>query len=237
MLALYRRFIAEDSRKPWGPDELHWLKFLSGCVLFDPPIPAVPGDPGLSEFCDALETPLVPVHLLTREGARTPPMYSPPLASVRDARAVEDLPWEAALLVITVLQRQPDLLQGGSAEEDRDELLRNSPDVAEKLRRLPDEFAPRRTLLDHEEGYTKKELEAVLDVLLSTRPNPLQNTQGGRPKEVDPVQDVEAAILLEHDDWKYEDIARHNGWSETHVSKPAGRGREILARLRSETDL
>jgi hypothetical protein len=237
MLALYREFIPKGYREPIGPDELYWLKFLSGCVLYDPLIPAEAGEPGLPEFCNALDAPLVTVHLLTRERTLTPTRHSPPLTSVRDARKVEDLPSEAALLVIAALQKEPDLLRGGSAEEVRNALLQHGADLREKLRRLPDEIAPRRTLLDHEAGDTKKELHAELDKLLSTRPEPPEQTQGGRPSEFDPVGDVEAAILADRHGWKGEDVAMHNDWPANHVSRRLNGGREILSsRVQSKTD-
>src|SRR5215211_5877212 len=87
LLTLYTTFIPEDCRESVGPDALNWLAFLSGIVLYDPPIADRPDMPGLPDFCNAFSgSPRVGLRLMAQDGSTVPDpaMALGPFSLVRD---------------------------------------------------------------------------------------------------------------------------------------------------------
>jgi hypothetical protein len=243
LITLYKTVIPKDYRELVGRDMLNWLKFLSALVLYDPPIADHPGMAGLPEFCDALETSRHSLHLMAEDGSVVPDpeMVLGPFALVQDAREVEELLRERDKHLIAALQERGEPVPPfRDPERVRDDLLRNTPGLAEKLRALEEQIAPRRILTDHEREHSKKEVRAALDALLKARSEPSKNPKGGQDQQRDPARTAEVAILASRYGWTHRRVAELHGWLRDYDYSLATQwiadGKEIVSKLQERRD-
>src|SRR5215207_1616714 len=233
MLALHKQFIPLDCREPVIPDSLNWLKFISGCVLFDPPTPMrdVPQGPGLVDFREALDAPRVSLRLLSARGSPVPNTATGPLpfAWVRDARDVQEMQRKRDLLIIAALLERYGVEERRDPEEILDDLLTETPGLADALRTIEDKNPPR-LVIDPKPHYSQKEVDRALDIVRATHAKDETPTSGRRSR--DPLENAEAAILAKHHGWSYEELADRYEWRyPTHASKVIAAGEAILSKL------
>jgi hypothetical protein len=237
LLELYKTFIPEDCRESVVPDALNWLKFLSALVLYDPPIADQPNMPGLPEFCDALATPRVSLRLMGKDGLTVPDpaMVLGPFALVQDAREVEEMLRKREKLLIAALQERGYVSPSRDTEEILDDLLTNTPGLADELRALEEKVAVRRVLLDHNRSHSDKEAHAALGALLKARPEPTEYPKGGQEKKRDPALTAEVAILAARPGWTHERVAELHGWLRGYDYSLATQwitdGKKIISKL------
>lgn len=217
---LYDQAIPEDCRVSdnffWPPA---WARFLSACVLFEPPVP------GLVEFRESFDFGVL-------GGPESPAggspygMVAPPIVQMRDAQEAVDTTEEYYLHIIEYLVERYSEVQGLDPREVLADAFAHAP-----VRKAPlgpeeilEEVASLRWFIEVKPYHTEQDVRnAFLMVTAAHAERPKQ----GRPKR-DTLVAAECATLKERG-WSNRQLADRYGWQDENIAtKYAATGRGIL---------
>jgi hypothetical protein len=220
--ALHDKVIPEDYcvGGSHGLSLMMWRKFLSGCVVYDPPVP------GLVKFRDRLR--------FGEMGGPPPPgrgphyyMSVPPLAQVRDAEKAEVAQEEFYRRVIRELLERYIEPQGLNPGEVIRDVLRNTPGLWERLHEA-EEQNPSRFVIDPKPYHTESDVRNAFQMIAAAREEPPRVGRGFR----DALLAAECAILHDQCGWTYERLRDHYNWLDhSLVGKYIKTGRVVLGNL------
>jgi len=198
-----------------GPSFLDydWVRFLSVCVLFDPP------DERLEEFAQL--GPFLAVSPLPSGSAS---MAAGPVKVMHDPyeeRGVAERAWSLIFEAVFELYLEPQGLA-------RDDVLQKIHEARPEIRETRDQEwhdLRLRTYIEVNENTTWEDVKAAFKMIDDARE---ERPKTGRPKR-DRLRCVQCAILHDQNGWTYEQIAQRYAWPDyTLASKYVADGRKIL---------
>ena len=198
-----------------------WERFLSACLVYDPPVP------GLVEFADkfdfATEGTLEPLGSGPDYG-----MVAPPIRWMRDPETAESAKAELYWGMIESLIERYIEPQGLNAEDVLQDVLHNTPGLLEGLRKAEAENVAR-PFIEVRPHHTEEDIRNAFRMIAATHEE--RKTQAGRSPR-DPLLAAECAILHYRYDWKYPQLADRYCWQDENLaSKYVRSGREVLKDL------
>lgn len=206
--------VAGDLQSP-----MIWEKFLSACIVYDPPVP------GLREFRDMFEFGLVGGPDLP-DGRAGPDyyMHTPPLVSVRDAEKAERAQEEFYHRFIESMYEMFIKPQGLDLDEVFDRVLHNTPGLWDGLQEAISLSTPRH-LIDPKPYHTEEDVRSAARMLSAAH---TERPAVGRSRR-DPLEAAECAILKDHHKWSNRQLAERYGWNtEKLATEYANTGRKVL---------
>lgn len=202
--------------------QVMWEKFLSACVVYDPPVP------GLVEFRDRVD--------LGMESGPDPPdmgpeyyAYALPIRQMRDPEKAERAQQEFYWRLIEYLTERYIEPQGLDIEDVLRDALKNTPGLWKGLQEANVQNPPR-YLIDPKPWHTEEDVRNAFRMLAAAH---TERPQLGRARR-DPLIAAECAILKDRHGWQNrrlaEQLLRLYGLQEDEnlASRYVTTGRKIL---------
>jgi len=190
-----------------------WERFLSACVLFDPP------DERLEEFAQLgpfLAASPLPSGVVAMAASPVKMMHDP-----FEERRVAERAWSSIFEAVFELYLEPQGLA-------RDGVLQEIHEARPEIRETRDQEwhdLRLRTYIEVDENTTWEDMKAAFKMIDDARE---ERPKRGRRRR-DRLRCVQCAVLHDQNGWTYEQIAQRYAWSDyTLVSKYVADGRNIL---------
>lgn len=218
---LQKQTLPEKYHEKGAPGD--WDRFLSGCVLYEPP------ETKLTEFA-AFSDPEPQAFYGTRDpddflAGELPRMLAPPIKTLRELRQSEDWVWDCAMFVLgeqlKSLSLDPHILLAY--------LEREAPDLVERYRQQTEQDEAR-YYIEVDEHTTTQDVANALQMIGEI----IGEDSGGAPHQ-DLLIAVQCAILhLRHNERDPEDQRRRR-WSYEQLAAEYKLGSEDTAKYRVTT--